>query len=68
MSELTGIRVEQPPVVPEWTQQDQEILEWMFPQLAQPPRPMTPPHPEPPRLQRTCALSRREWADLLSVV
>lgn len=68
MAQLTGIRIEQPLAVPEWTHQDQEILEWLFPVLHEPPRPRTPPCPEPPRLQRTRRLSRREWSDLLARV
>jgi len=55
---------------PEWTIEDQEILEWLFPGLRDetPSRPPTPDYPEPPRLRRSRALARMEWDDLLSVV
>lgn len=69
---LQEVVIQNPAEVPVWNEQDQEILEWLFPSLREPPRPVTPDCPEPPRLQRglrrTRALSRREWADLLSVV
>ena len=63
MAQLAPVRVE----VPEWTPQDQEILEWMFPALSEPPCPRTPDRPEPV-LRRQNALSPREWSDLLSVL
>ena len=65
---LREVVIQNPAEVPVWNQQDQEILEWLFPALREPPRPVTPDCPEPPRLQRTRALAPREWADLLSVV
>ena len=68
MDNLHEIRVEQPLYVFDWTPQDQEILEWMFPSLHEPPRPLTPDCPEPARLYRTRALSQTEWDDLMSVV
>ena len=57
-----------------WNHEDQEILEWLFPVLADepPPRPLTPDCPEParlyPTLMRTRALSPSEWATLMSEV
>ena len=65
---LQEVVIQNPTEVPVWNQQDQEILEWLFPALREPPRPVTPDCPEPPHLQRTRALNPREWADLLSVV
>ena len=65
---LQEIVIQEPPLVPDWTSQDQEILEWMFPSLREPPRPVTPDCPEPAVLYRTRALSSREWAEVLSVV
>ena len=61
---LQEIVIQDPPEIPEWTPEDQEILEWMFPALREPPS----DYPEPLRLQRTRALNPREWSDLLSVV
>ena len=58
----------------EWDHEDQEILEWLFPVLADdpPPRPPTPDYPEPARLyhplMRTRALTRSEWADFINEV
>ena len=65
---LQEVVIQNPPHVPEWTREDQEILEWLFPAFSEPPRPLTPDCPEPPRLQRTRALSAREWEEVLSVV
>jgi len=56
-----------------WNNNDQEILEWMFPALRgeTPPAPRTPECPEPTRLsvaplRRQNALSPIEWAVLMS--
>ena len=57
-----------------WNNNDQEILEWMFPALrgeTPPPAPRTPECPEPARLsaaplRRQNALSPTEWAVLMS--
>ena len=72
MAELREIVILDLPEVPQWGPEDQMILEWMFPELFPPPHPVTPDCPEPPRLrgglQRSRALSRREWDELLSVV
>ena len=65
---LREVVIHIPVEIPPWTSQDQEILEWLFPTLREPPRPPTPDCPEPPRLRRTRALGPQEWAEVLSVV
>jgi hypothetical protein len=57
-----------------WNDQDQEILEWLFPALREetPPAPRTPDCPEPARLpvvplRRQNALSPEQWEELLEI-
>jgi len=57
-----------------WNNQDQEILEWLFPALREeiPPAPRTPDYPEPARLpvaplRRQNALSPKQWKELFEI-
>ena len=50
-----------------WNDQDQEILEWLFPVLREdtpPPSPRTPDYSERP-LRRQNALSPKQWKELI---
>ncbi len=67
MAELFPIIIPENNIEMIWNNQDQEILEWLFPVLREesPQAPRTPDCAERP-LVRQNALSPREWAVLLN--